>query len=136
MKPQITSCLIFFLLFSLLLSPFSLFAQKTTTTENEFTKTVSEKLASLQALLDSVNGALQADKDVQFYNEFQSQFKPFFDANAETDAFAVQTAKAVDSLQQFVNSKLIKGKVDPKEMDAFIYISSNSLKSIVANYTK
>jgi len=73
---------------------------------------------------------------VQFYNEFQSQFKPFFEANAETDAFALKVAKATDSLQQFVNSKLIKGKVDPKEMDAFIYISSNFLKSIAADYTK
>ncbi|MCL2303619.1 MAG: AhpC/TSA family protein [Lentimicrobiaceae bacterium] len=102
----------------------------------EFVKTVADMVGSLRILLDSVNSALQADKDVQFYNEFQSQFKPFFDANAEADAFAVQVARTTDSLQQFVNSKVVKGKVDSKEIDAFIYVSSNFLKSIAVNYTK
>ena len=102
----------------------------------EFYKTVTEMVASLQTLVDSVNNVLRADKDVQFFNEFQSQFKPFSDANAETDAFAVIVARTTDSLQQFVSSKLIKGKIDSKEIDAFIYTSSNFLKSIAANYTK
>ena len=102
----------------------------------EFCKNVTEMITSSRTLLDSVNGVLQADKEVQFYNEFQSQFKPFTEANAETDAFCVKVAKTVDSLQQFVNSKVVKDKVDSKEMDVFIYISSNFLKAIAANYTK
>jgi peroxiredoxin len=102
----------------------------------EFTKNVAGMFASLQTLIDSINNVLRTDKDVLFYNEFQSQFKPFSDANAETDAFGVQVARITDSLQRFVNSKLIKGKVDNKEIDVFIYTSSNFLKNIVANYTK
>ena len=104
----------------------------------EFIKKSIELLTnnSQQKLYDSISKVLQADKEVQFYNEFLSQFKPFFDANADTDAFCLQTAKAVDSLQQYVTSKLIKGKVDPKEIDAFIYTSSNNMKTIASQYKK
>jgi peroxiredoxin len=104
----------------------------------EFFKTVTEMLAraSTQMLFDSINGVLQANKDVQFYNEFQSQFKPFLDANTETDAVCLLITQATDSLQQYVTSKLIKGKVDPKDIDAFIYTSSNYMKIIAAQYKK
>jgi thiol-disulfide isomerase/thioredoxin len=102
----------------------------------EFCKTASEKIRHRERLLDSVNRALQTDKDVQFFNEFQSQFKPFFDANADADEYCIATAKITDSLQQFVNSKVIKGKFDGKDIDVFIYTSSNLLKDIFTNYSK
>jgi len=100
----------------------------------EFCKNTTEMIAYTRVLFDSINNALQGDKDVQFYNEFQSQFKPYLDAN--TDAYCLQMAKSVDSLQVYVNSKIIKDKVDPKAIDAFIYTSSNLLKEIATNYTK
>jgi len=104
----------------------------------EFCKKASEMImgASTQVLFDSINSALQADKDVQFYNEFQSQFKPFFDANSETNAISLQIATETDSLQQYVNANTIKGKVDPKNIDAFIYTGSNYLKNIATQYRK
>ena len=102
----------------------------------EFCKTVTEMLAMTKTIFDNVNGSLQADKDVHFYNEFQSQFKPFFDANAETDAFCLLVLRATDSLQQYVTSKLVKGKVDPKEIDVFIYTSSNYFKTIATHFKK
>jgi peroxiredoxin len=104
----------------------------------ELCKKVTEMLvqASTQMLFDSINKVLQADKEVQFYNEFQSQFKPFYDANSEADAFYLLITNATDSLQQYVTSIIIKGKVDPKEIDAFIYTSSNYLKIIAAQYKK
>ena len=102
----------------------------------EFYKNAVELIGATQTLLDSINRALQTDKDVQFYSEFQSQFKPFFDANSEIDAFTTQVVRNTDLLQEFVNSKVLKGKVDSKDIDAFIYTSSNFLKDIVTNYTK
>ena len=102
----------------------------------EFCKNMTELVGSTKMLLDSVNRALQTDKEVQFYNEFQSNFKPFLDANTETDVHILQMTQFTDSLQRFVNSKLIKGKVDPKETDAFIYVSSNIMKEIVASHKK
>jgi len=93
-------------------------------------------ITSTRTLFDSINNALQGDKDVQFYNELQSQFKPYVNANTETDGYCVQVAKSVDSLYVYVNSKTIKDKVDPKEIDAFVYTSSNLLKDIATNYTK
>ena len=101
-----------------------------------FCKTASEKYGATKILADSLTRVLQNDKDIQFYNEFQSQFKPFFDANTEADNYCLEVAKNTDSLQQFVNSKLIKGKVDSKETDVFIYTASNVLKEIDAKYTK
>jgi thiol-disulfide isomerase/thioredoxin len=102
----------------------------------EFCKTVTEMLISRNLLIDSINKTLQADKDVQFYTEFQSQFKPFFDANTDANEYCINVAKATDSLQQFVNFKVNKGKIDSKEIDVFIYTGSNLLKEIFANYSK
>ena len=102
----------------------------------EFCKTITEMLPYIQTLYDSINNALHTDKDIQFYNEFQSQFKPFFDVNAETDAFCLQVTKATDSLQQYVTSKIINGKVDKNERDAFVYTSSNGMKTIANRYKK
>ena len=102
----------------------------------EFCKNATEMLVSLNKLLDSVNKALQSDKDIQFFNEFQSQFKPYFDANTDANEYCMETAKNTDSLQQFVNSRVAKGKVDAKDIDVFIYIGSNLLKEIFTNYSK
>jgi len=101
-----------------------------------FCKNMSELVSATKGLLDSVNRALQTDKDVQFYSEFQSQFKPFFEANTEADSFSIQVVRATDSLQQFVDLKLIKGKVDSKEIDVLIYRSSIFLKIMATTYTK
>jgi len=102
----------------------------------EFCKIAAEMLNARNRLLDSVNRALQADKDVQFFNEFQSLFKPFFDANTDANEYCIEVAKATDSLQKFVNSKVIKGKLDSKDIDVFVYIGSNWLKEIFTNYSK
>ena len=101
-----------------------------------FCKTAAEMYRATIVLKDSMNKALQTDKDIQFYNEFQSQLNPFLDANTRIDAYCMQVAKTTDSLQQFLNSKVIKGKVDSKEIDVFIYTASNFLKTIAANYSK
>jgi len=105
-------------------------------TSLEFCKNAAQMLSSLNLMLDSVNKALQNDKDVQFYNEFQSHFKPFFEANSDAEEYCKQVAITTDSLQQYVNSKLVKGKLDTKEIDVFIYTSSNLLKEIASNYSK
>jgi len=102
----------------------------------ELCKNVTEMIASRNILLDSVNKELQTDKDVQFFNEFQSLFKPFFDANTDAGEYCIETAKTTDSLQRFVNEKVVKGKVDSKEIDVFIYKGSNFLKDIFGNYFK
>jgi len=102
----------------------------------EFYKKTTEMLSFTQMLFDSINGVLQADKDVQFFNEFQSQFKPIFEVNLEIDAFCILVAKATDSLQRFVNSKVVKEKVDSKETEVFIYTASNFMKTIAGKYKK
>jgi peroxiredoxin len=102
----------------------------------EFYKNVAEMITSWKSLIDSVRSVLQADKEIQFYNEFQSQLKPYLDINDEMGIHCVQVAALTDSLQKFVNSKLVKGKIDSKGMDAFIYISTNYFKEIMAQYTK
>jgi peroxiredoxin len=102
----------------------------------EFCKNASQMYSATKILVDSLNRELQTDKNIQFYNEFQSQFKPFFDATAEADNYCLEVAKYTDSLQQFVNSKLIKGKVDLKDIDVFIYTGSGIIKEIDAKYKK
>jgi peroxiredoxin len=102
----------------------------------EFCKKASEMIKRREELLDSVNRALQTDKDVQFFTEFQSQFKLYFDANTDAGEYCMLTAETTDSLQKFVNSKLIKGKIDSKNTDVFIYNGSNLLKEIFTNHSK
>jgi len=102
----------------------------------EFCKTAAEMYTATKMFADSLNRVFQADKDIQFFNELQSQFRPFFEANTQIDDYCLEVTKYTDSLQQFVNSKLIKGKVDPKEIDVFIYSGTNILKEIDAKYRK
>ncbi|MCL2245682.1 MAG: TlpA family protein disulfide reductase [Lentimicrobiaceae bacterium] len=101
-----------------------------------FCKNAAEMLKFRDGLIDSLNRVLLADKDVQFFNEFQSQFKPYFEVNADANEYCVEMVSAVDSLQQFVKSKVIKGKLDSKDIDVFVYNGSNLLKDIFTNYSK
>jgi len=104
----------------------------------EFCKNIIEMitLTNPQALYDSINRLVQSDKVIQFYNEFQSQFKPYYDVNSEADNYCVQVAKIADTLQQYVIKKVVKGKIDAKEIDAFLYTATNYLKSISSQYRK
>ncbi|MDR0205846.1 MAG: TlpA family protein disulfide reductase [Bacteroidales bacterium] len=102
----------------------------------EFCKNAYNMLVSLNLLGDSVNRALQADKEAHFYTEFQSRFKPFFDTNSGANEYCLLVAKTTDSLVQYVNSKIVKSSVIPKEIDVFIYSASNLLSNIAINYSK
>ncbi len=120
---------------------FSLSAQRTaiskkTDNNSNVEQTAAEMMDRCKSLIDSVRWVLQNDKDIQFYNEIQSQLKPYLDVNDETNIYCTQTAFLVDSLQRFVDSKLVKGKVDTKGIDAFIYAGSGIIKDIRAEYTK
>jgi len=93
--------------------------------------------ANPNKIADSINKVLQADKEVSFYNEFQSQFKPFLETNSDADGYCELVAQTTDSLQQFVNSKVIKGKIETiKDIDVFIYTGTTLLREIATNYTK
>jgi thiol-disulfide isomerase/thioredoxin len=102
----------------------------------EFCKNTAEMINAIRVTFDSIRTALQEDKEAAFYNDFQSKFKPLSDAHKDADTYCALTAQFVDSLQKYVNSKLIKGKVDSKQLDAFIYTGSNIVKEIVLNYSK
>jgi len=102
----------------------------------EFCKNAYNMLVALNVLGDSLNSALQTDKDAQFYTDFQSRFKPFFDTNTDANEYCLLVAKTTDSLVRFVNSKIVKGGVNPKEIDVFIYSASNLLRDIAVNYSK
>jgi peroxiredoxin len=102
----------------------------------EFCRKAAEMIVPWKSLIDNVRSDLHADKDIPFFNEYQSLLKPHLDANTEADAFCLNITIFTDSLQQYVNSKLIKGKVDNKDIDPFIYRSSNLLKEIKDQYTK
>lgn len=101
-----------------------------------FCKNAAAMIAGNQQLFDSINNALQKDKDVMFYNDFISQFTAFTEPNEEVNGFILKLLKATDSLQIYVNSKVVKEKINAKEIDAFIYTSATYLKSITASYTK
>ena len=102
----------------------------------EFCKNAAEMINSIRVMFDSIRTALQEDKEAFFYNDFQSKFKPLSETNKDADNYCALTAQFTDSLQKYVNSKLIKGKVDSKQLDAFIYTGSNIVKEIVLNYSK
>jgi peroxiredoxin len=102
----------------------------------EFYKNAAEMITSWKSLIDSVRGVLQANKEIRFYHEFQSQLKPYLDVSSEINIHCAQVTALTDSLQQFVNSRLVKGKVDPKGIDVFIYTAANYFKEIMAQYTK
>ncbi len=99
-----------------------------------FVKQNSDLWAKNKQILDSINAALQENKEQMFYNNFYKLFAPFQKSNKEIDLNLVNAMKSSDTLEQFVTLYTSKGKVIGSKVDSLLLASVPLLKSVSDEY--
>lgn len=99
-----------------------------------FVKKNSDLWAKNKQILDSINAALQENKEQMFYNNFYKLFAPFQKSNKEMDINLVNAMKSSDTLEQFVTLYTSKGKVIGSKVDSLLLVSVPLLKSVSDEY--
>ena len=100
-----------------------------------FAKEMTIKLSDSQRLLDSVNNALQTDKNQLYFHSFSQNFSRFYQTNTDVGKKIVETAQEIDSLKNMTDKYCPNGKVAAKTMNDFSYYANKILHAITEDYT-
>lgn len=99
-----------------------------------FAKEMTEKLIESQKLLDSVNHALQTDKNQIYFHGFSQNFSRYYQTNTDVSKKMVETAQQIDSLKSYTDKYCPNGKVAAKTMNDFSYYANRILHSLTESY--
>ncbi len=99
-----------------------------------FAKEMTEKLVESQKLLDSVNHALQTDKNQIYFHGFSQNFSRYYQTNTDVSKKMVETAQQIDSLKSYTDKYCPNGKVAAKTMNDFSYYANRILHSLTESY--
>jgi peroxiredoxin len=99
-----------------------------------FAKEVTSLLAESQELLDSVNHALQTDKNQLYFHGFSQNFSRFYQTNTDVCKNVVETAQLIDSLKSVTDKYCPNGKVAAKTMNDCSYYTNKLLHSITESF--
>ena len=99
-----------------------------------FAKEMTTKLAESQKLLDSVNHALQTDKNQIYFHGFSQNFSRFYQTNTDVGKKMVETAQQIDSLKTYTDKYCPNGKVAAKTMNDFSYYANRILHSLTESF--
>ena len=99
-----------------------------------FAKEMTEKLVESQKLLDSVNHALQTDKNQIYFHSFSQNFSRYYQTNTDVGKKMVETAQQIDSLKSYTDKYCPNGKVAAKTMNDFSYYANRILHSLTESY--
>lgn len=99
-----------------------------------FAKEVTSLLAESQELLDSVNHALQTDKNQLYFHGFSQNFSRFYQTNTDVCKNVVETAQLIDSLKCVTDKYCPNGKVVAKTMNDCSYYTNKLLHSITESF--
>ena len=99
-----------------------------------FAKEMTEKLVESQKLLDSVNHALQTDKNQIYFHGFSQNFSRYYQTNTDVSKKMVETAQQIDSLKSYTDKYCPNDKVAAKTMNDFSYYANRILHSLTESY--
>ena len=100
-----------------------------------FAKEVTNMLSDSQHLLDSVNHALQTDKNQLFFHGFSQNYGRYYQTNVDVSKHIVEAARQIDSLKQICDQYAPNGKVAPKTMNDYSYYSNKFMRSIMDDFS-
>ena len=100
-----------------------------------FAKDVTAMLTDSQRLLDSVNHALQTDKNQLFFHGFSQNFSRFHQTNVDVSKRVVEAARQIDSLKQVCDHYAPNGKVAAKTMNDFSYYANKFMRAITEDFS-
>ena len=99
-----------------------------------FAKEMTSMLSDSQKLLDSVNHALQTDRNQIYFHGFSQNFGRFYQTNTDVCKKIVETAQQIDSLKSYVDKYCPNGKVAAKTMNDFSYYANRILHSLTESF--
>lgn len=100
-----------------------------------FAKEVTELLTSSQMLLDSVNHALQTDKNQLYFHGFSQNFSRFFQTNVDVYKRVGEAVQQIDSLKRVCDQYAPNGKVAPKTLNDFSYYANKFMRAITEDFS-
>jgi peroxiredoxin len=99
-----------------------------------FAKQMTNMLTESQELLDSVNHALQTDKNQLYFHGFSQNFSRFYQTNTDVGKKVVETAQQIDSLKSITDKYCPNGKVVAKTMNDYSYYANRILHSLTESF--
>lgn len=100
-----------------------------------FAKEVTELLTGSQKLLDSVNHALQTDKNQLFFHGFSQNFSRFYQTNVDVYKRVGEAVQQIDSLKRVCDQYAPNGKVAPKTLNDFSYYANKFMRAITEDFS-
>ncbi len=100
-----------------------------------FAKEVTNMLFDSQRLLDSVNHALQTDKNQMYFHSFSQNFSRYYQTNVDMNRHVVEAAQQIDSLKQLCDRYAPHGKVASKTLNDYSYYANKFLRSIEEEFS-
>lgn len=100
-----------------------------------FAKQAIDILGNANTLLDSINMALQNDKQQQFYYAFTQNFNSFYQTNIDVNAYVTKSISIIDSLKAKTDMYAEGGKINPKNLEDYSYYCNNLLRELGNTYS-
>ena len=100
-----------------------------------FAKEMTTMLTNSQTLLDSINQALQTDKEQVFFYGFARNFSQYYQTNVDVSKDIIETTKLVDSLHVVTEKYCDKGKVVSKYLNDYSYYINKFMRSITETFS-
>ncbi|MBO6052018.1 MAG: AhpC/TSA family protein [Bacteroidales bacterium] len=100
-----------------------------------FAKDVTELLTSSQLLLDSVNHALQTDKNQLYFHGFSQNFSRFYQTNVDVYKRVGEAVQQIDSLKRVCDQYAPNGKIAPKTLNDFSYYANKFMRAITEDFS-
>ena len=100
-----------------------------------FAKEVTDLLTDSQKLLDSVNHALQTDKNQLYFHGFSQNFSRYYQTNVDVFKRIDEAAQQIDSLKHICDQYAPNGKVAPKTLNDFSYYANKFMRAITEDFS-
>lgn len=100
-----------------------------------FVKNVTDLLSDSQLLLDSINHALQVDKNQIFFHGFTQNFAQYYQTNSDVEHDVVEATQVVDSLKHLTDRCSAKGKLNAKYLNDYCYYANKFMRDLTESFT-
>lgn len=95
-----------------------------------FARDVTCMLADSQQLLDSVNHALQSDKNQLYFHGFSQNFSRYYQSNVDMNKRILEAVRQIDSLKAVCDRYCPNGKLVPKTMNDYSYYANKFMRAV------
>lgn len=100
-----------------------------------FVKEISQYNVQKKLTLDSLNNALQNDKNQKFWSALAGKINQFKQTNDDVDRYLLAAYDDVDSLLTLCEYSAPEGKVKKNELELFVSASNKLMKELDNNFT-